>query len=117
MMTKNLHERAASQATRTLSQKIGAPGQCATVGFDYSNKRVPGGVSNNDPKEPASRFDCYKFLFHRACLATFATWGNSGIEPDEGERISSPGRYEAILMRPRSDGEQQWNATWDWTCR
>ena len=37
--------------------------------------------------------------------------GNSGIEPDEGERISSPGRYEAILMRPRSDGEQQWNAT------
>src|SRR5262249_19768577 len=24
------------------------------------------------------RFDCYKFLFHRTCLATFATWGNSG---------------------------------------
>jgi hypothetical protein len=28
---------------------------------------------NNDPKEPAPRFDRYKFLFHRACLATFAT--------------------------------------------
>src|SRR5262249_9586846 len=25
------------------------------------------------PKEPALRFDCYKFLFHRARLATFAT--------------------------------------------
>src|SRR5262249_59913696 len=30
-------------------------------------------TSNNDLKEPTPRFDCYKFLFHRACLATFAT--------------------------------------------
>src|SRR5262249_22073031 len=30
-------------------------------------------TSNNDSKEPTLRFDCYKFLFHRACLATFAT--------------------------------------------
>src|SRR5262249_43331660 len=30
-------------------------------------------TSNNDSKEPTHRFDCYKFLFHRACLATFAT--------------------------------------------
>jgi hypothetical protein len=28
---------------------------------------------NNDSKKPAPRFDRYKFLFHRACLATFAT--------------------------------------------
>jgi hypothetical protein len=30
-------------------------------------------TSNNDLKEPTLRFYCYKFLFHRACLATFAT--------------------------------------------
>src|SRR5262245_51296195 len=30
-------------------------------------------TSNNDSKEPTLRFDCYKFLFHRACWATFAT--------------------------------------------
>src|SRR5262245_59781842 len=30
-------------------------------------------TSNNDSKEPTLRFDCYKFLFHRVCLATFAT--------------------------------------------
>src|SRR5215831_5723838 len=30
-------------------------------------------TSNNDSKEPTLRFVCYKFLFHRACLATFAT--------------------------------------------
>src|SRR5262249_14853354 len=30
-------------------------------------------TSNNDSKEPTLRFDCYKFLFHRAGLATFAT--------------------------------------------
>src|SRR5262245_8882232 len=31
------------------------------------------GMRNNDSKEPALRFDSYKFLFHRARLATFAT--------------------------------------------
>src|SRR5262245_17720166 len=31
------------------------------------------GTRNNDSKEPALRFDSYKFLFHRARLATFAT--------------------------------------------
>src|SRR5262249_30596074 len=37
-------------------------------------------TSNNDSKEPTLRFDCYKFLFHRVCLATFATQSaNSGI--------------------------------------
>src|SRR5258707_15527227 len=41
---------------------------------------------NNESNEPALRFNCYKFLFHRACLATFATWGNSGIVPYEGTR-------------------------------
>src|SRR5262249_53752446 len=30
-------------------------------------------TSNNDSKQSTLRFDCYKFLFHRACLATFAT--------------------------------------------
>src|SRR5215467_3315661 len=30
-------------------------------------------IRNNDSKEPAPRFDCFKFLFHRARLATFAT--------------------------------------------
>src|SRR5262252_6430421 len=37
-------------------------------------------TSNNDSKEPTLRFDCYKFLFHRACLATFATQSaNTGL--------------------------------------
>src|SRR6516225_11529505 len=30
-------------------------------------------TSNNDSKEPTLRSDCYKFLFHRASSATFAT--------------------------------------------
>jgi hypothetical protein len=47
---------------------------------------------------------------------TFATWGNSGIEPDKGKGISSPGTYEANLMWPRNDGERQWNTMSDWTC-
>jgi hypothetical protein len=29
---------------------------------------------------------------------TFSTWGNSGIEPDKGKGISSPGMHEASLM-------------------
>jgi hypothetical protein len=48
---------------------------------------------------------------------TFATWGNSGIEPDKGKGISSPGKYEASLMWPRNDGERQWSTMSDWTCR
>jgi hypothetical protein len=35
----------------------------------------------------------------------------------KAQGISSPGTHEAILMWPRSDGEQQWNAMWDWTYR
>ena len=57
------------------------------------------------------RFACYELRF--AAFVTFATWGNSGIEPDEGKGISSPGTYEAILMWPRSDGERQWNTMSD----
>jgi|SRR5580700_7188964 hypothetical protein len=48
---------------------------------------------------------------------TFATWGNSGIEPDKGKGISSPGTYEASLMWPRNDGERQWNTMSGWTYR
>jgi hypothetical protein len=54
--------------------------------------------------------------FSRLSQLTFATWGNSGIEPDKGEGISSPGTYEANLMWPRNDGERQWNTMSDWTC-
>ena len=39
-------------------------------------------------------------------FSTFATWGNSGIEPDKGKGISSPGTYEASLMWPCNDGER-----------
>jgi hypothetical protein len=48
---------------------------------------------------------------------SFATWGNSGIEPDEGKGISSPGRDEVNLMGPRNNGERQWHIMWGWTCR
>ena len=46
-----------------------------------------------------------------------ATWGNSGIEPDEGKGISSPGRYEVDLMGPPNNGERQWRIMWGWTYR
>jgi hypothetical protein len=36
-----------------------------------------------------------------ASTSSFSTWGNSGIEPDKGKGISSPGTYEASLMLPR----------------
>jgi hypothetical protein len=52
-----------------------------------------------------------------APFGTFATWGNSGIEPDKGKGISSPGTYEASLMWPRNDGERQWHTMSDWTYR
>jgi hypothetical protein len=51
------------------------------------------------------------------CKTIFATWGNSGIEPDKGMGISFPGTYEANLMWPCNDGERQWNTMSDWTCR
>src|SRR5882757_3836527 len=44
---------------------------------------------------------------------TFATWGNSGIEPDKGKGLSSPGTYEASLMWPRNDGKRQWSTMSD----
>ena len=56
-------------------------------------------------------------IFVRHPKKTFATWGNSGIEPDKGKGISSPGMYEASLMWPRNDGERQWNTMSDWTYR
>jgi hypothetical protein len=56
-------------------------------------------------------------IFRCRRFSTFATWGNSGIEPDKGKGISSPGTYEASLMWPCNDGELQWNIMSDWTCR
>src|SRR5262245_1941158 len=45
-------------------------------------------TSNNDSKEPTLRFDCYKFLFHRACLATFATQSAiSGCEQPQQQSL------------------------------
>ena len=55
-------------------------------------------------------------IFGVVRFSTLATWGNSGIEPDKGKGISSPGTYEASLMWPRNDGERQWNTMSDWTC-
>jgi hypothetical protein len=34
---------------------------------------------------------CFREKFGALQLSTFATWGNSGIEPDKGRGISSPG--------------------------
>jgi len=62
------------------------------------------------------KFD-FREIFGVAQFSTFATWGNSGIEPDKGKGISSPGTYEARLMWPCNDGERQWNTMSDWTCR
>jgi hypothetical protein len=44
--------------------------------------------------------------FVRRPKKTFSTWGNSGIEPDKGKGISSPGMYEAILHRMWIDGTE-----------
>ena len=59
----------------------------------------------------------FREIFRVVRFSTFATWGNSGIEPDKGKGISSPGTYEAGLMWPRNDGERQWSTMSDWTCR
>ena len=56
-------------------------------------------------------------IFRVVRFSTFATWGNSGIEPDKGKGISSPGTYEAGLMWPCNDGERQCNTMSDLTCR
>ena len=56
-------------------------------------------------------------IFGAPRFSSFSTWGNSGIEPDKGKGISSPGTYEASLMWPRNDGERQWSTMSDWTCR
>src|SRR5262249_33005986 len=50
-------------------------------------------TSNNDSKEPTLRFDCYKFLFHRACLATFAT---------QSAHEQTPALPRPSPLRPRS---------------
>ena len=61
------------------------------------------------------RYICESFGSPR--FSSFSTWGNSGIEPDKGKGISSPGTYEAGFMWPRNDGERQWSTMSDWTCR
>ena len=48
----------------------------------------------------------FREIFEVVRFSTFATWGNSGIEPDNGKGISSPGTYEASLMWPCNDGER-----------
>src|SRR5262249_41290429 len=47
---------------------------------------------NNDSKEPTLRFDCYKFLFHRACLATFATQSALSGHGESSASLSAFGR-------------------------
>jgi transposase len=32
-------------------------------------------------------------IFRAPRFSSFSTWGNSGIEPDKGKGISSPGTY------------------------
>ena len=44
----------------------------------------------------------------RVDTRTFSTWGNSGIEPDEGTG-NQLSRNEAIHVWPCNDGEQQCN--------
>ena len=56
-------------------------------------------------------------IFGVGRFSTFATWGNSRIEPDKGKGISSPGTYGASLMWPCNGGERQWSTMSDWTCR
>src|SRR6516225_3279962 len=48
---------------------------------------------------------------------TFATWGNSGIEPDEGKGISSPEAQRPSSCGLADDGERKWSTMSDWTCR
>ena len=40
----------------------------------------------------------FREIFGIVRFSTFATWGNSGIEPDKGKGISSPGTYEATML-------------------
>ena len=43
-------------------------------------------------------------------FSTFATWGNSGIEPDKGKGISSPGTYDG---QPHV-ASQRWRAAMEY---
>src|SRR5262245_11277735 len=58
-------------------------------------------TSNNDSKEPTLRFDCYKFLFHRACWATFATQSANSrhIQCSKLRPIRSPRRRDRAATR------------------
>src|SRR5262245_11189251 len=52
-------------------------------------------TSNNDSKEPTLRSDCYKFLFHRASSATFATQSAiSGCEQMQQWRLRKPKLFD-----------------------
>src|SRR5262249_29515802 len=59
---------------------------------------------NNDSKEPTLRLDCYKFLFHRACWATFATQSalvrHSEMASDDPVRMGLAQETDIGLARP-----------------
>src|SRR5215475_13428671 len=60
-------------------------------------------TSTNDSKEPTPRFDCYKFLFHRACLATFATQSANSVLTRRSKSLSTRSplwRTRGRMMKP-----------------
>src|SRR5262249_49128364 len=70
-------------------------------------------TSNNDSKQSTLRFDCYKFLFHRACLATFATQSALSGHSEASARLSAFGAKRTCmgvwlpLPRPRMTTKRQ----------
>jgi hypothetical protein len=59
----------------------------------------------------------FREIFGVDRFSTFATWGNSGIEPDKGIGNQLSRDRGASFMWPSNDGELQWNTMLDWTCR
>ena len=56
-------------------------------------------------------------IFRVVQFSSFATWGNSGIEPDKGIGNQLSRDRGASLTWPSNDGEVQWNTMLDWTYR
>src|SRR5262249_32014868 len=87
---------------------------------DKMNRKTAPGRDSAAPSSPApvaNRITATESPTKKACNGLLQHGVIPGSCHTKAQGISSPGTHEAILMWPRSDGEQQWNAMWDWTYR
>src|SRR5205823_14819916 len=87
---------------------------------DKMNRKTAPGRDLAAPSSPApvaNRITATESPTKKACNGLLQHGVIPGSCHTKAQGISSPGTHEAISMWPCNDGEQQWNATWDWTCR